>query len=595
MARRQESARAAACQECGAAGFAVDRITGEVDARGMTNRVGWLRLAAVMVSGVLVAAVFPPFDATWLLWVGMMPLVWALASVSGKRRGWKGFGLGYLGGLASCLIQFQWFGTVSWLGALVMPMYLAVYWGLFGWFAAKAGRFVEKPGKWTMIRVAFCHGAVWGGLEWLRGWMITGFAWNGLGIGLHDMLTMAQAADLVGVPGLSLALVMLQSLAVQAAIGFFHEKRSPRRELVFGGLMAVLWFGYGTFRLAWESKGVFIRAKALLVQLDIPMEAGHMLWDGLRTHQEYEDETFKGLEALKAADGALSKQWPDWVIWPECALTGRVLFTDQEGVVGMSQNNYDTISQVRQTGPFSLIYGVNEQQAEIHAGEPVGLERGRMYNSLAVMHPDDSLQTYRKRHLVIFGETIPFMDSLPWLKKIYEQQSGTEYYGSFTEGESTDPLPLMVAGKTVEAIPTICFEDSVSRLTRKFVRPAPQIIVNVTNDGWFKESAAADQHFQCARFRAIELRRPMLRSANTGISAAIDSTGSTAHPDTGKPQVLTDAGGSHFTQGSMLVEVDIPLHPTFTLYAAIGDAGILVITAIGLVLGLRTRRPDPVG
>ena len=110
------------------------------------------------------------------------------------------------------------------------------------------------------------------------------------------------------------------------------------------------------------------------------------------------------------------------------------------------------------------------------------------------MNPEDELQTYRKHHLVIFGETIPFVDSIPLLKKIYEQQAGVEYGGSFTPGESFEPLPISTAaGTVIGAIPTICFEDTVARLPRKFVRPGPQVIVNVTNDGWFKESAAAAQ------------------------------------------------------------------------------------------------------
>jgi apolipoprotein N-acyltransferase len=130
----------------------------------------------------------------------------------------------------------------------------------------------------------------------------------------------------------------------------------------------------------------------------------------------------------------------------------------------------------------------------------------------------------------------------------------------------------------------------VARLVRKFVRPGPQVIVNVTNDGWFKESAAAAQHFANARFRAIELRRPMLRCANTGVSAAIDSTGSTAHPDTGKPQVLTDEKGSYFTRGSRLTDLRIPLHPSFSLYAVIGDWGVISLAVIGFTWAWAGRK-----
>jgi apolipoprotein N-acyltransferase len=186
------------------------------------------------------------------------------------------------------------------------------------------------------------------------------------------------------------------------------------------------------------------------------------------------------------------------------------------------------------------------------------------------------------------------VDSLPFLKKIYEQQSGMEFGGSFTPGDSLDPLPILAGNTPIGAIPTVCFEDSVARLTRKFTRPGPQVIINVTNDGWFKQSPAAAQHFANARFRAIELRRPMLRSANTGVSAAVDSTGSTAHPDSGVRQVLVDANGSHFTRGSLLAELKIPLRPSFSLYEKIGDLGILSTVAIALVLAYFKREKPPV-
>ena len=219
--------------------------------------------------------------------------------------------------------------------------------------------------------------------------------------------------------------------------------------------------------------------------------------------------------------------------------------------------------------------------------------RGNNYNSLAIITPANELQIYRKRHLVIFGETIPFIDSLPFLKRIYEQQAGAEYGGSFDAGESAEPIIMNVRGQKIGAIPTICFEDSVPRLTRKFVRPGPQIILNVTNDGWFKQSAAADQHFRYARFRAIELRRPMLRCANTGVSAAIDTTGSTRHPDLSESQILTDAKGSHFTRGSLLVALDVPLEPSFSLYAIIGDWGLIVISS-GAFLSATFHRKDTI-
>jgi apolipoprotein N-acyltransferase len=360
---------------------------------------------------------------------------------------------------------------------------------------------------------------------------------------------------------------------------------------------------YGIVRMALEGRGESVRLKALLVQINIPQDAARVLWQAHEVHMAYEEETLKALEQLADNDvarlkeavgegdeGAISLSWPDWVMWPESALTGRILRTD-DGTWGAWRENLETIAQVRRAGPFHLIYGINELEAQKSTDNELVLKhKGRAWNSLAVMSPQDDLQTYRKRHLVIFGETIPFVDTIPLLKKIYEQQAGVAYGGSFTPGVSAEPLPIATAaGTVIRAIPTICFEDTVARIPRLFIRPGPQVIVNVTNDGWFKQSAAAAQHFANARFRAIELRRPMLRCANNGVSAALDTTSSTAHPDTGKPQLITDASGSHFTRGSLLAELDVPLQPSFSLYAIIGDWGVIVLALAALALSAARR------
>jgi apolipoprotein N-acyltransferase len=563
----------------------MDPTSDSGDAQPIIKGLGWIRIAAAIASGLMVAGLFPPFQFPALVWVAMMPLLWALWSVTGKHAGRKGFGIGFLGGAVSCLIQFNWLSTVSSLAAVLLPVYLAIYWGLFGAFTTTLGRPRKIGGARTSLRVAFCLAAVWAGLEWLRGWLFTGFSWNPLGVAFHESPVMAQGADLVGVLGLSLLVVFVQALLVQAT----RVKSDRAWNLGIAGLAVISLYAYGKVRISIEERAASVRLKTLLVQINIPQNAAEVLWTDLEIHQAYEDETLKALKPLKAADGKLSPQWPDWVMWPECALTGRIL-RSSEGEWATWQINYDTINQVRQAGPFSLIYGVNELEAEKQGTDLVMKTGGRAYNSIAVMSPDDELQTYRKKHLVIFGETIPFVDSLPFLKKIYEQQSGMQFGGSFTPGDSLEPLPIPAGGTTIGAIPTVCFEDSVARLTRKFARSGPQVIINATNDGWFKESPAAAQHFANSRFRAIELRRPMLRSANTGISAAVDSTGSTANPDSGLPQVLVDAQGSHFTRGSLLAELKIPLRPSFSLYERIGDLGLLALVVFALVLAIYYRK-----
>ncbi len=553
----------------------MDHGQGVRDDTPMGSRAGWSKIFAAVASGVMVALAFPSIDLPAVVWVGLMPLLVALWSLNGGRVGWKGFGLGYLAGLASGLIQCQWVGSVSWLGALALPAYLAVYWGLFGLFAAKFGNpWSARNPRGTLI-TAICTGAVWAGTELLRGWVITGFSWNVLGVAVGEIQVLAQAADLLGVVGLSMVVVFFQAVVVQVL-----KNRGWQYFAMAAGTIGLL-AAYGTLRIYLENNRESLRLKTLLVQLNVPMEASRMLWTDVEMHQAYEEETLKGLQA--------AKPFPDWVMWPETALTGRILRAE-DGTWGTWQINQDTLAQVRTGGDFTLIYGINELEAEKFGDQLVMKPNGRSYNSIAAMSPKDDLQTYRKRHLVIFGETIPLVDTFPLLKRIYEQQAGAEYGGSFSAGDSLEPLRLKVGEHTIGAIPTVCFEDSVPRLTRKFVRPGPQVIINVTNDGWFKQSAAADQHFRYARFRAIELRRPMLRCANTGVSAAIDTIGSTRHPDHGRSQILTDENGSHFTRGSLLVELDVPLEPSFSLYAVIGDWGLIGISMAAVWIGSSRRK-----
>lgn len=585
----------------------------------MPNRAFFIRLVAVIISGLIAALLFPPFNLANLVWVCLVPLLGAVWSLDGKHRAKKGFFLGYIAGAISFGIQVSWLSTVSWLGPIVLAAYLALFWGAFGAFAATIGNPWHRKHANTSetplrsLFIAFTHASFFAGLEWLRGWLFTGFGWNGLGVAFHDTLVISQAADLLGVTGLTFLVVFFQCVLIQAGHRLWKASREgirrPRWDFAVAALLVGAFLSYGILRIAGESGRESITLKALLVQINIPQEAGQVLWEAERVHMAYEQETISALEAIaqkdekalqaaigEGSEGTIELSSPDWVIWPETSLTGRIL-RSESGEWGAWMQNIDTIARVREAGNFELIYGAVEISGELRDGQLFQTKDPDFYNSIVFQDPDNDLRTFRKRHLVIFGETIPFVDSIPLLKKIYEQQAGAEYTGSFTAGPSTAPIPVELKGTQIQVIPAVCFEDTVPRLTRKFVQDAPQIIVNLTNDGWFKESQAAAQHFANARFRAIELRRPMLRCANTGVTAAIDTLGSTINPETGLPQVIQDKNGSTFLRGSLLAKVQIPLYPSFSLYALIGDWGIILLGLAGLlsqIIDSRLARNRPV-
>ncbi|MCW1921263.1 apolipoprotein N-acyltransferase [Luteolibacter arcticus] len=566
----------------------------------------FLRPLAAVASGFGMAALFPPYGFSQLIWIAFLPLLFALWSLGEGKRKRKAIGLGFLTGLAFFLPNLAWLRTVSDVGWAALSVYLALFPAVWALFAATWGNpwRSEEKGLFHVPRHALACALVWTGLEWLRGWLFTGFGWNTIGTAFHESLVFAQGADLLGAIGLSILPIFIQAVLLQVCVRRASriDSGGMRRRIALGSvvLTMVAAYGYGMWRMISALKVDSIRLNALLVQLNIPQEAARQLWDAMDIHLGYEDET---LEALGVVDGevvhSLNPQGnlppkPDWVLWPETALTGRILRTDDGGWAS-AQENLNTLDRIRQGGDdFTLMLGLVELEAELNGDTPIMKGDARAWNSLAVIEADGSLQTFRKHHLVIFGEYIPFVERLPFLAKIYEQQSGSKYGGAFSVGESLDPLEVAIRGETVGVIPSVCFEDTVPRLLRKFVRSGPQIIVNVTNDGWFKESPGAAQHFANARFRAIELRRPMIRCANTGVSAAITPTGSTVHPDGGRLQELRDETGNHFTRGHLLAELDIPKNPPTTLYAIIGDWGVILLAVIGVLLGaipaLRERK-----
>lgn len=571
----------------------------------MFRRALVLRLIAIVASGLMVAALFPPFSISLLAWICMIPLLIALWSIDGKHRAKKGFLIGYLAGAVSFGVQVSWLATVSWLGPIVLAGYLAIYWGIFGAFAASLGNpwhqkngITETPAR--SLFNAFTHAAIFAGLEVARGWVFTGFGWNGLGVAFHETLAISQAADLLGVAGLSLMLVFFQAVIVQCSRRLVRAAadgiRRPRWDFTATAVVVGLLLAYGIVRISLENAKPSIPLKALLIQINIPHEGARVLWSTQQVHMAYEDETLEALKNIadqdeknlqdamqKSAEGEIELNAPDWVLWPETALNGRLLST-ADGQYGSYLENLETISRVREAGGnFKLIYGAVEVEGEAREDGFYQKENARIFNSIVVEDPDGEIQTFRKHHLVIFGETIPLLNTFPFLQTIYEKQSGQKYYGSFSSGEFLNPLETKLRGQDIQIIPAVCFEDTVPRLTRKFIRNAPQIIVNLTNDGWFKTSPAAAQHFANARFRAIEFRRPMLRCANTGVSAAISTIGSTVHPETGKNQTILDKNGSSFLRDHLLTELNIPLNPTTSLYSIIGDWGILLLCLIAVI------------
>lgn len=206
----------------------------------------------------------------------------------------------------------------------------------------------------------------------------------------------------------------------------------------------------------------------------------------------------------------------------------------------------------------------------------IDVEKRDVYNAaLLVSDGGDRMQVYRKVHLVPFGEYVPGRHSVPLLARIV----GDQVPGDFKKGK--EYTVFILTDNDVHVAPLICFEDTIGELTRQFVlpnetTPGANLLVDVTNDGWFKRSAGSHQHLANAIFRCVETRRPMVRAANTGVTCFVNQFGRVT-------QVLRDDTGSTFTEGVLAGEIKVPTEQELTFYVRHGDLFAKLCAAITLV------------
>lgn len=549
---------------------------------------------AALLSGVLLAICYPPFTADGLIWIWQAPLLGALwFSDLGEKRWRRGALLALVCGLVFFAINLSWITEISHvagtffagLGALVaLALYLSLYFALFGAFATTAGRWIiPKPDKdrkdlfelsFGVLKVAFLNGAAWCGLEWLRGILFTGFGWNTLGVALKNHLLLVQFADVIGITGYGFVMMFSGVIAFCTLVRLGLEIRDRKRlrphvDFAFGVALIIVLFLYGISKVSHvPDEAVDVRAR--IMQMNIPIEDK---WsEDVKMRQkvifDYRDLTRTFVESSPH----------DLVLWPETALPGHFNFP-------WVQEYFN--EHVLKGDDFYLLTGLEDST----------LKGDEIYNTITLMKGStETYQMHKKVHLVPIGEYLPFRDTFP----IFVWIAGGVIENDFTPGTIFQPLIIEKDGHEIDIVPLICFEDSVPRHARKFLRQKPQIMVNVTNDGWFRDSAQPLQHFNNALFRCIEFRRPMIRAANTGVSGFIDERGSVYdRRSTDKfARVLRDEeSGSTHIRGSIPANVEVNLNPPMTIYARYGDVfsvgmGVLALLATAFSF-LVARRAKP--
>ncbi|WP_440940570.1 apolipoprotein N-acyltransferase [Immundisolibacter sp.] len=437
---------------------------------GLRGRVG---AVPALVAGGMMPLAFAPFNLWFLAPLALaVPLRLALAATP-RQAALYGylFGLGWFaGGVHWIYVSCHRYGNMdapsAALATAVLVAYLALFPALGLLLARRLGR----------SRAAFLLAApgTFGLAEWLRGWLLTGFPWLAPGYSQIDS-PLGAYAPLGGVAGVGLVL-----LAVAAALAWLSTW--PRRRWpALAALVLLPAGGVLVDRLDWSEPAGPALELALLqgnVEQQIKWDPAH-----------FEQTLARYLDLTRAADGA------DVIIWPENAIPA---------LPGQLPAGYLETVRAAAAGAAVLV------------GIPTEDPDGRYYNAVLQLTPPGG--EYRKRHLVPFGEYVPFKRQVgPVLDLLAVPMS------DFSTG-GAGQVPLQVAGSSVAA--SVCYEILFPREMR--AGAAAQWLVNVSNDAWFGDSIAPPQHLQIARMRARELARPIARATNTGITALIDARGRVA-------------------------------------------------------------------
>jgi apolipoprotein N-acyltransferase len=545
----------------------------------------WPWLAAIC-SGLLSTGSFAPFNFTWLCWVALTPLIAAVwFSENQWRHRWlRNLLLGYVAGLTFFWTAFSWLTTVTVLGWFVLQFYMAIYFALWAWFCgllqprtrkkqvsstkwdlmlAQAGSSAALPrSPWTKstnnLLLAVLLAAAWVTQEWLRGWVFSGFGWNGLGVALHDNWPLIQIAEFTGVAGLSFMVALANVILVTTVYRLIIEARThsvrPHFDLTLtlATIVGVLAFGLHATQVSPPTKPLRVAA----VQANIPQ---NQKFDPQFTRKIFDQ--FRRLSEIALR----SNPPPDLLVWPESAMPGPVL-ADQE--------SYQFVMSLAASAETDILLGTIDE------------ENGAAFNAaILVSDGGERVQVYRKLHLVPFGEYVPGRHRVPLLARIV----GDQVPGDFKPGNEHTVFEL--TNSDVRVAPLICFEDTVGELTRRFVLPSEagpgaNLLVDITNDGWFLRSAGSHQHLANAIFRCVETRRPMVRAANTGVTCFVNEFGRVT-------QKLQDDTGSTFTEGVLTGEIKVPTEHELTFYTRHGELFAKLcaaVTAIALLAVFALRR-----
>jgi len=514
-----------------------------------------------MAAGLPLAAAFPKIGIAGFAWVAPALILFA---AHGKTGG-DAFRAGYVAGI------FFWLASLYWLllipvagfpilGWTALSAFMAIYFGIWTWLlAGKIG-----TGSWTQRNLWSLAGAVaWVALEIFRSYFLGGFPWNLLGTSQYQLTPLIQIASVTDVYGVSF-LVVWVSLTMFSAVRAIFSKPDSRfawqPEVFLPLLVVAILFAIGCFQMRTPATVVASQPplRIMLIQPSVPQ---NLIWDTTANANR-----FQALLAL--TERALTNQ-TDLLIWPEAALPE---FDDA---------SYVAITNLVRTHHVWMLFNADDAVWRANAKSQTDYDD---FNAAFLFDPDGKLAgIYHKRKLVIFGEYIPLVRWLPFVKWFTPIQGGYaagdrpvtfqinrrgETPGEPFEG-ATNIISIgsqeRSAHHTVNIAPLICFEDMFPQTVRQSVHGDTDFLVNLTNDGWFGEGAEQWQQAAAAAFRVVENGVPLVRGCNNGVTCWIDAHGQVR-------QVFKNATGGIYGVGAMTFELPLPDEkPAPTFYNRHGD------------------------
>jgi apolipoprotein N-acyltransferase len=488
------------------------------------------------LGSVLLWASLPPLDWGLLAWVA--PIPWVLLIRREKLDGRRPYAVLWLAGFAC------WMGTLHFLrlphwatsfGWVAISCYLAFYLPVFVGLSRVAMHRLRVP-------VILAAPVVWTGLELARGHLLTGMSMACLGHTQYQRIDLIQLSDLAGAYGVSfLVMFVAAALARMFPTAYSSTNAPPLQWGGFRRMIVTLWpllpaaaaltaaVFYGQARIVANSTRAGPRIALIQGSIDNEILENADPSERERLHNERCEDVYREYSQL-SFEALREHPHVDLLVWPESMFPWGVLTFDPEIAKpsefrGTEADFHALLLQWADEGPEKMAQMARQLDVPLLLGANANhlrVDRERCYTSAVHVGRDGKLLgRYDKIHLVMFGEYMPFVESCPWL------QNFTPLTGNASPGDQF--MAFDVGGARVA--PSICYENVLSHFIRRQVNTLaaegqePDILVNLTNDGWFWGSSELDLHLICGVFRAVECRKPFLIAANTGFSAWIDADG----------------------------------------------------------------------